>query len=122
MNRTILAVGITAAFAFTGCGVTGGETQGPDEARVSFPAPAGDLTIHNEFGRVLVTEADTTEVTVVRTVTAIGKSVSEPEWSLNGNTLTIESACGTGYVGICEPTFRVTVPHGVQVTVAAPQW
>ena len=116
MNRTILAVGITAAFAFTG------ETQGPDEARVSFPAPAGDLTIHNEFGRVLVTEADTTEVTVVRTVTAIGKSVSEPEWSLNGNTLTIESACGTGYVGICEPTFRVTVPHGVQVTVAAPQW
>lgn len=36
---------------------------------------------------------------------------------MEGDTLHLKSACGRGYVGVCEPTFTLTVPRGTKVTV-----
>lgn len=116
MNRSIIALGAVAVLSLTSCGTSTGTASG-GEATATFPAPAGDLTIRNEFGRVRVVEADTREVRVVRTVTTIGRRASAPGWAMEGSTLVLASACGKGFVGVCEPTFQVTVPRGTKVTV-----
>ncbi|GAB3624794.1 hypothetical protein GCM10027418_28790 [Mariniluteicoccus endophyticus] len=116
MNRTLIAAATTAGvLVLPACGPAPVDPGRP--VSTTFPAPTGELTIANEFGRVEVKEAATHEVKVVRTVTAIGKTPTAPDWSLTGNTLTLRSACGRGYVGVCEPTFRVTVPKGMKTQV-----
>lgn len=123
MNRTTIAAALAlGALTLGGCQAVGGPASDPGrQVSTTFPAPSppGKLTIRNEFGRVQVVEADAREVRVTRTVTTVGRTATPPDWSLTGDTLSLKSACGKGFVGICEPAFRVTVPRGTTVKVVS---
>lgn len=113
--RTAPAIAaLSLAMMLTGCGVS---TSSEPDAERTFPAPHGDLTVQNEFGAVDVREADTDVITVSRSTTRVGRGYSDPTWTLNGNTLHLASPCGNGYVGLCEPSYTLTVPRGTDVTV-----
>ncbi|MDO5618846.1 hypothetical protein [Kocuria sp.] len=107
---------LSSGWLLTACGSDRSQ-EISNTATESFPADGEHLTINNEFGRLDVRHTDTDVITVEREVTTAGRTPSEPNWDLTDSTLTLSSACGEGYVGLCEPSYTVTVPTGTQVKV-----
>lgn len=120
LTATAAAALLAGSTAITACG-SDDRQNSPDTVTKSFPAESNQLMISNEFGRLDVRHADTDVITVERKVTTAGREPSEPVWDLRDSTLTLASACGEGYVGLCEPTYTVTVPTDINVTTVDPQ-
>lgn len=87
------------------------------EASRTFDFSGKRLTVLSDYAKVDVREGGSGAVSVDRHVTAIGKNPRDPSWSLEGDVLDLGTVCDDGFVGVCEVTYAVTVPDGVQVDV-----
>lgn len=109
----VLTAAVLAGGSLAGCT----SPQEKDQVSFGWQGPTLEVVHDNHNMPVTVDSAAAAQVKVSVTTTTAGKSATKPAWTLEGNTLDLDSPCKKGYVGMCEGRYTVTVPVGTKVKV-----